>query len=505
FVASIRGLSPHQRQRIVECIICTPTPKCCWSLCVDLFRQYHNVGIREEVWRYHFSKITQDFRRHMGSLPENQHPPPDDVCAYIPESSGCSQQIDCSNRVVNPEHDLQQDHLSLWYSRRGPICNQEEHQGTQLLQLVPGQGSSRNQRLVSQLDSMVQPVLLSTLEPDPTGITEGEEGEVNINSNNPLLEISNLVPRPVEINSSTADNTRSICDCPRPQKRKVSHDRQQELVTRAMEDQRSSLETEGYSEHAIRLMEPNQRAIKRRTRNSAIQQGFLDWLETNKDRCNRDTISLINYLSEIYSTKSLKIGTLKAYKSSIVQWFKSAKINIDENKLYSFINNIEEMSIKSFVKGNINITASLNYISSLGQTDQLKTKDLTAKTCWLIAICGLMRASDIHRIDDIRTIRKDNSVVFVILAPKEKRQGRPIERPCEIKSHTNLMFCPVHAYDVYKARMAMIPCPRPHINDKNLTVNHLFRYVNNPEKPLTVDSISRNIKSVSKFMVNEGE
>ncbi|OMJ23743.1 hypothetical protein AYI69_g4880 [Smittium culicis] len=163
------------------------------------------------------------------------------------------------------------------------------------------------------------------------------------------------------------------------------------------------------------------------------------------------------------------------------------------------------MSIKSFVKGNINITASLNYISSLGQTEKLKTKDLTAKTCWLISICGLMRASDIHRIDDIRTIRKDNSVVFFILAPKEKRQGRPIERPCEIKPHTNLIFCPVHAYDVYKARMAMIPCPRPHINDKNLTVNHLFRYVNNPEKPLTVDSISRNIKSISKFMVNEEE
>ncbi|OMJ12765.1 hypothetical protein AYI69_g9276, partial [Smittium culicis] len=153
----------------------------------------------------------------------------------------------------------------------------------------------------------IQPVFLYTLEPDPTGITEGEEGEVNINSNNPLLEISNLVPRPVEINSSTSNNTRSICDHPRPQKRKVSYDRQQELITRAMEDQRSSLETEGYSEHAIRLMEPNQRAIKRRTRNSAIQQGFLDWLETNKDRCIQDTILLINYLSEIYSTKSLTI------------------------------------------------------------------------------------------------------------------------------------------------------------------------------------------------------
>ncbi|OMJ25058.1 hypothetical protein AYI70_g1161 [Smittium culicis] len=276
FVASIRGLSPHQRKRIVECIICTPTPKFCWSLCAGLFRKYHYVGIREEVWRYHFSKITQDFRRYIGSLPENQHPPPDDVCTYIPESRGCSQQIECSNRVVNPEHDLRQDHLSLW-----------------------------NQLLVSQLDPIVQPVLLSTLEPDPTGITEGEEREVNINSNNPLLEISNLVPRSVEINSSTADNTRSICDRPRTQKRKVSHDRQQELVTRGMEDQRSTLETEGYSEHAIRLIDPNQREIKRRTRNSAIQQGFLDWLETNKDSCNQDTISLINYLSEIYSKKRL--------------------------------------------------------------------------------------------------------------------------------------------------------------------------------------------------------
>ncbi|OMJ16394.1 hypothetical protein AYI69_g7850, partial [Smittium culicis] len=214
---------------------------------------------------------------------------PDDVYAYIPESSGCSQQIDCSNRVVNPEHNLQQDHLSLWYPRRGPICNQEEHQGTQLIQLVPGQGSSRNQRLVSQLDPMVQPVLLSTLEPDPTATWYPD-----------LLKLT--VQHPIILEAS------------------------------------------------VIVLDP-----------------------------------------------------------------KSGKSPMTDNKR---------------------------------QTDQLKTKDLTAKTCWLIAICGLMRASDIHRIDDIRTIRKDNSVVFVILAPKEKRQGRPIERPCEIKSHTNLMFCPVHAYDV---------------------------------------------------------
>ncbi|OMJ25692.1 hypothetical protein AYI69_g4205 [Smittium culicis] len=79
----------------------------------------------------------------------------------------------------------------------------------------------------------------------------------------------------------------------------------------------------------------------------------------------------------------------------------------------------------------------------LRPTHLLSLKDLTEKTCWLLAICGFMRASDMDGIDNVNTTLSDTSVCFLIVAPKEKRQGRPIERPCEIKAHQNKLIYPL--------------------------------------------------------------
>ncbi|OMJ13475.1 hypothetical protein AYI69_g8995, partial [Smittium culicis] len=49
-----------------------------------------------------------------------------------------------------------------------------------------------------------------------------------------------------------------------------------------------------------------------------------------------------------------------------------------------------------------------------------------------------------------RTIYRNSAIsvmsVLVIVAPKEKRKGRPIIRPCEISYHSDKLLCPVEAY-----------------------------------------------------------
>ncbi|PVU95719.1 hypothetical protein BB561_001644 [Smittium simulii] len=87
----------------------------------------------------------------------------------------------------------------------------------------------------------------------------------------------------------------------------------------------------------------------------------------------------------------------------------------------------------------------------------------------------------------------------------KKRQGRPIERPCEIKAHNNKLMCPVDAYRIYKQKVANVPCTSPHVNDNDIIINHLFRYIKDNSKPLSVDSISRNIKSITKLIVTNGK
>ncbi|PVU92583.1 hypothetical protein BB561_003738 [Smittium simulii] len=123
------------------------------------------------------------------------------------------------------------------------------------------------------------------------------------------------------------------------------------------------------------------------------------------------------------------------------------------------------------------------------QQEGLTELELTAKTCWLIAVCGFLRASGIHRVDNGRTEISNNSIKLIICAPKEKRKSSPIVRLVEIIAHSNKILCPV------------IACPKPHVSNKNLIVSHLFRNTKDFSKPLTVDSISKKIKSIAVIAV----
>ncbi|PVU95737.1 hypothetical protein BB561_001651 [Smittium simulii] len=79
----------------------------------------------------------------------------------------------------------------------------------------------------------------------------------------------------------------------------------------------------------------------------------------------------------------------------------------------------------------------------------------------------------------------------LMLSPVESNTTEPTEGSTGKYNYAN------NYANIYKQRNANIPCPRPHVNNKNLIVNHLFRNTKDFNKPLTVDSISRIIKSIT--------
>ncbi|PVU96177.1 hypothetical protein BB561_001342 [Smittium simulii] len=87
-----------------------------------------------------------------------------------------------------------------------------------------------------------------------------------------------------------------------------------------------------------------------------------------------------------------------------------------------------------------------------------------------IHIIGFLRERNIPRIDGACTEVLEHSLKLIIEATKEKKRGSPIEKI---------------------SKFARALCPRPHFNNKNLTVNHLFRNSRDYNKQLSVDSISR--------------
>ncbi|OMJ08601.1 hypothetical protein AYI70_g11445, partial [Smittium culicis] len=504
FVVSIRSINAYKLQRIIDCIICTPAPRRCWALCVSLFRQHYDSSICQKIWGNYFSQIARSFRADMASLPENKHSSSGDICTNVHQSSGRTEQADGSDRMVSLQQNFWEIGETLRAPRHRPVCIQSKQQGTELLQLVHRRERERNECSLTLMETMEQPLLLSSMEFNHSGDSEGQERTSHTDFSDSYVEVSTVVPRPPQTSSDGTCTYTGNGDYSRPQKRKIPTDRQQKAVSISLEDHRSSLENQGYNKEAIELLLPNERVVKRRTRNNTIQQKFIDWLEVKNKASNYTTTDLINYLAELFIVNKLNVNTLKVYKSAILQRFITDKIQFDWNQWNLFIKNIEEMNIKAYKGVEIDISPMLEYFKKLGPTEELEIKTITSKACWIISICGFLRPSDIHRIDDERTIHNDLELRFIIVAPKEKQQGSPIEKLCIIKAHKDRLLCPIIAYKVYKQKVANIPCPRPHQNDNTVTINHLFRFLKDHSKPLSADSISRNVKSITKMIINKG-
>ncbi|OMJ08288.1 hypothetical protein AYI69_g11127, partial [Smittium culicis] len=168
--------------------------------------------------------------------------------------------------------------------------------------------------------------------------------------------------------------------------------------------------------------------------------------------------------------------------------------------LAEFTKTLDDASIVSFVRPVLDIAPVLDTFKEWGPTSDLTVKRLTAKLCWLLSVTGFLRPSDIHRIDDERSHVARGMLHLVIVTPNEKRAGRPIKKPCQISSHTDPILCSVLEYSVYKEKVANTLFPTSNTNNSKWVVNRLLRFVNYKEKPLSVDRISRYIRSISDLI-----
>ncbi|PVU91551.1 hypothetical protein BB561_004345 [Smittium simulii] len=448
---SFRNADAHQCQVAADCIIRSLPQEDSGSLSVGLLRQNNKPSLCKEVWRYYVSQTSGIIRNN------------------VVKPGGRPEQADYSNRMVSIPRDIYESDLSTRPSQCRPVCFLPEQEGGHILQLVLGPQSRRTECTDTQLVRVEQPILLPTLKLNLSGNSESTQGENNHDAGYSDVEISNMVSGSSGSLGVPTAITSSNNDYSRPQKRKVSAIKQQTLVIDGLEDQRRFLETQGLGTYAVDFILSNERRVRRRSRYSSIQQRFLDWGIAN------DIITDISApkLSIIWQS------TIKAYKSAILRLSDSQS----------------ELSMHPIPE--IDIPPILELFREWGPTPNLSFKQLTSKLCWVLAVTGFLRASDIHRIDDAQTRINQGVLCLTIVAPKEKRDGRPVEKPCQINSHADPTLCPVIAYTVYKERIACNFCLTPHANNSTWTVNRLIRFVNDCEKPLSVDSITRYIHSIS--------
>ncbi|OMJ13160.1 hypothetical protein AYI69_g9109, partial [Smittium culicis] len=501
----LRGVDAHQRQGAENSSVCTKTQEREGQISPCLLRQHDDSSIREEVWGHHITQTSGNIRGNLGTLPEDEHQAPGNLRTFSFEPRRRPEQTDCTNRMVVIPRDIRNTERTSWSPRRGSVCFPPEQEGGSLLQLVPGPQGCGSELTGAQLVGVEQPILLPTLELNSTGSSETTQGENNYDPRNSFVEISHLVSGSEGIVDMPTDSTASNDGHPGPGKRKIPALDQQTLEINGLEDQRSFLQAQGLGTHAVDCILSNERRVKRRSRHNSIQQRFLDWRISYEITTPISAAQIINYLAELYSKEKLKVGTIRVYKSAILMLADDPKELASHPMFDEFIKALDASAIRSFVRPTIDISPILDKFREWGPTSDLSIKDLTAKLCWLFAVAGFLRASDIHRIDDARS-RVDQGILYlVIVAPKEKRGGRPIEKPCQISPHSDPILCPVVAYTIYKEKVARNLCPTPHANNSMWTVNRLVRFVNDSEKPLSVDSITRYIHKISTLIGHDSD
>ena len=85
------------------------------------------------------------------------------------------------------------------------------------------------------------------------------------------------------------------------------------------------------------------------------------------------------------------------------------------------------------------ISAILSLLQHFGDNATMPISDLTRRLCWLLAITGFLRPSDIHRIDLDQSCVAEDQLHLAVVAPKEKRQGRPYVKSVVIHAHSNAL------------------------------------------------------------------
>ncbi|KAG0283062.1 hypothetical protein BGZ98_006469, partial [Dissophora globulifera] len=112
-------------------------------------------------------------------------------------------------------------------------------------------------------------------------------------------------------------------------------------------------------------------------------------------------------------------------------------------------------SFKRLYNHDIDLGPLMEHLRSLGDNHNMKFVDLTAKTCFLLSICGLLRADDIECVDAALSKVKGDELELMVLFPKELRGGQRIIKPVIIKSHPIEALCPVKAYVEYRRRTSL--------------------------------------------------
>ncbi|PVV03957.1 hypothetical protein BB560_001551 [Smittium megazygosporum] len=443
---------------------------------------YSSIWSTEEIWGHIIPIATETSRKDMETLFKYWNKATGQLYPINFKSSGCPFTHDYTNRVVIEGRCVQEDPTSTWKERRGPICFSKEQEASKLLFVVPGHRSNCNKFTAPQMANMGKSICLSAMESDTECDSESSPRKAKNDNNHNTLDYSNMVSRITDSISEAATHNSSGCSNSGSQEREVSIRKEQDLVPNGLEHKRKTLSNQGLANQAIKIIVGNTRAAKRLRRYDKTQGKFIAWRKENKLNSAINAADIVNFLAKGVIEDKISFSTVKAYKSALMQLFDDPKSIATTPCFKEFFTALKETFVKSFIRPSYNVTPIINEIITWGPSDKLGISKLTSKLCWFISICGFLCASYINRIDDLLITISNETLKFVIIATKEKYNGQPILKPCEIRSHSNPILCPIQAYKAYKEFTHTRICKKHHPNHQEIELLMLMRHTKDLQK-----------------------
>ncbi|KAF9112604.1 hypothetical protein BGW39_004012, partial [Mortierella sp. 14UC] len=270
------------------------------------------------------------------------------------------------------------------------------------------------------------------------GPTEDQAGQGQGDSRHSLLDERSLVP----YDHSHVDRQASK-DPEEPgltsTGKQPTHPREESnVVSVSMERRRQQAVDKGAGAGVLTKLFDSKAAQTRSKRRIPGQQAYIQWMQArNRDPLNPSAMDLMNFLDYGLEEKKWKLATVHTYKSAILQLFPiKRQLEIKEDELFrDFMKVMGTGTSKRLHNATVDLAPILTGLQALGDNHNMSMKDLTAKTCFLLATCGLLRADDLACTDAAQCKTLGDKLELVVVFPKEHRGGQKIIKTTIIKSH----------------------------------------------------------------------
>ncbi|OMJ09622.1 hypothetical protein AYI70_g10828 [Smittium culicis] len=148
----------YQHEGTDKGAVCTEAQECGGSISASILRKHNHTLLCQEIRGHYLPGTAGINRKDIDSLSQDQH---------------CPQHTDSAKRMESIHADILSTELDVWTPRLRPRCIIPEQEARSILHLVPGQKSAGTERPDPQLYKIRRPVLLSTLESDSPGSSDG--------------------------------------------------------------------------------------------------------------------------------------------------------------------------------------------------------------------------------------------------------------------------------------------------------------------------------------------